>query len=427
MGIIAEVRHELCKTNFAAIFQISREFKMATRIQVNIQQTHVSPTYVSLLSRLPLNLPFSFFSSLFSFSLLSFNFARNSNTVLFSTLFSFMKAQQLAHSSAMPDTGGHELTPSLASTVQETSIASTTSSGSSCVDNTGEEGGNFLLFLRRFGFGWSALVLVLAFSKLSIASFRLWNNIKVSSQLLYLQEHTVGLASDNIKKNERNIYDQRKKNQLVLTRRLRCSEMSHLPFTSLTFRFISSVVAGNTTSVPGRKNTNADFISLQPPDQIISESVGVVFLFEVLRAHRRMLAGFPMSTFRFHKIDPLLPSLLLFAFTFTEKRYGMKEYPFLFVSNIATTENNTFLRHGFTSDGSHNFWNSQSGFYVTNYTRPIPFRKVPRLGNGFWNLDFPPLWKFVKNSGFNQKQKFLRHFAQNYTKICLSKKHFRGL
>ena len=100
----------------------------------------------------------------------------------------------------MPDTGGHELTPSLASTVQETSIASTTSSGSSCVDNSGEEGGNFLLFLRRFGFGWSALVLVLAFSKLSIASFRLWNNIKVRSQLLYLQEHTVGLASDNIKK-----------------------------------------------------------------------------------------------------------------------------------------------------------------------------------------------------------------------------------
>ena len=269
MGIIAEVRHELCKTNFAAIFQISREFKMATRIQVNIQQTHVSPTYVSLLSRLPLNLPFSFFSSLFSFSLLSFNFARNSNTVLFSTLFSFMKAQQLAHSSAMPDTGGHELTPSLASTVQETSIASTTSSGSSCVDNTGEEGGNFLLFLRRFGFGWSALVLVLAFSKLSIASFRLWNNIKVSSQLLYLQEHTVGLASDN---------KQKMKETWSMEERSTCFdkqtdwswEMSPLPFVLLTYRFIYSVVAWNTRSVPGLKNTNSNSVSLQPPNQIIS-------------------------------------------------------------------------------------------------------------------------------------------------------------
>ena len=134
-----------------------------------------------------------------------------------------------------------------------------------------------------------------------------------------------------------------------------------------------------------------DFIPFQPPDQIISESVGVVLLFEVLRAHRRMLGGFPMSTFRFNKIDPLLPSLLLFAFTFTVKRYGMKQYPFLFASNIATTENNTFLRHGFTSDGSHNLRNSQSGFYVTNYTRPISFRQAHQLGNGFSNLAFPPL------------------------------------
>ena len=130
--------------------------------------------------------------------------------------------------------------------------------------------------------------------------------------------------------------------------------MSHLPFTSFTFKFIYIIVARNTRSVPSRKNTNADFISFQPPDQIISESVGVVLLFEVLRAHRRMLGGFPMSMFRFNKIDPLLPSLLLFAFTFTVKRYGMKQYPFLFASNIATTENNTFLKHGFTADGIHN-------------------------------------------------------------------------
>ena len=82
---------------------------------------------------------------------------------------------------------------------------------------------------------------------------------------------------------------------------------------------------------------------------------------------------------------------LLFAFTFTVKRYGMKQYPFLFASNIATTENNTFLRHGFTSDGSHNLRNSQSGFYVTNYTRPIPFRQAHQLGNEFSNLASPPL------------------------------------
>ena len=35
---------------------------------------------------------------------------------------------------------------------------------------------------------------------------------------------------------------------------------------------------------------------------------------------------------------------LLFGVRFTVKRYGMKKYPFLFVSNIATTENNTSFR-----------------------------------------------------------------------------------
>ena len=36
---------------------------------------------------------------------------------------------------------------------------------------------------------------------------------------------------------------------------------------------------------------------------------------------------------------------LLFGVIFTVKRYEMKKYPFLFVPNIATTENNTSFRH----------------------------------------------------------------------------------
>ena len=41
-----------------------------------------------------------------------------------------------------------------------------------------------------------------------------------------------------------------------------------------------------------------DFISFQPPDQIISESVDVVLLFEVLRAHRRMLGARVLKSLR---------------------------------------------------------------------------------------------------------------------------------
>ena len=66
---------------------------------------------------------------------------------------------------------------------------------------------------------------------------------------------------------------------------------------------------------------------------------------------RAAYADDPLADEEWLELYPLLPSLLLFAFTFTVKRYGMKQYPFLFASNIATTENNTFLRHGFTSDG----------------------------------------------------------------------------
>ena len=85
--------------------------------------------------------------------------------------------------------------------------------------------------------------------------------------------------------------------------------------------YLQCCCSTDTTSVTGRKNTNADSIYLQPPNQNISESVGVVFLCKLLkhlvRAHHRLMLGawFPMSTFRFNKIDPLPPSLLLFALT----------------------------------------------------------------------------------------------------------------
>ena len=68
----------------------------------------------------------------------------------------------------------NELPLSLASTGPERSIASTACTGSSCVDSDGEDReDNLLSFLHlRFGFG-SALVLLLAVSELSSASFRL--------------------------------------------------------------------------------------------------------------------------------------------------------------------------------------------------------------------------------------------------------------
>jgi len=108
----------------------------------------------------------------------------------------------------------------------------------------------------------------------------------------------------------------------------------------------------------------------------------------------------PNARVLIYKIDPLSPSPLLFGVSFTIKRHGMKQYPFLFVSNIATTKNNTSLGRIasvlISYDQNHNtlqlakiiVW---SGFYVTNYTQPIPFLQVPQLGNGLSNLDFPPL------------------------------------
>ena len=148
-------------------------------------------------------------------------------------------------------------------------------------------------------------------------------------------------------------------------------------------------------SVFGPKNTNADFISLQPPIQIISKSVGVVFLCEVLRVHRRMLGGFPVSTFSQNRST----FAFIFAFRthFYRKRvwdeavsfslcfkhcYSRKNTQALFRPSQALIEVTTREAHSELS---------KSGFYFMNYTQPIPFRQVPRLGNGFSNLNFPPL------------------------------------
>ena len=96
--------------------------------------------------------------------------------------------------------------------------------------------------------------------------FCLWNNIQVKSQLLHLQEHTVGLASDNEQKMKETFTINERKTSLFWRQKTDwCWEIDHLSFASLTFRFIDSVVAQNTTRVHGLKITNADSNSLQPP------------------------------------------------------------------------------------------------------------------------------------------------------------------
>ena len=77
----------------------------------------------------------------------------------------------------------------------------------------------------------------------------------------------------------------------------------------------------------------------------------------------------------------------------------MKQYPLLFASNIVTAGKKHISQALFrpsqalievTTREAHSEL-SNSGFYVTNYTRPIPFQQVLQLGNGFSNFDFPPL------------------------------------
>ena len=156
----------------------------------------------------------------------------------------------------------------------------------------------------------------------------------------------------------------------------------------------------NTTSVFPRKNTNADFISLQPPNQIISKSVGVVFL--DLRSAQstspnarcvpseHVLISENRSTFAFHFAfrthfyrkriwDEAVSLSLCFEHCYSRKQHIS---PALFRPSQASIVVTT--REAYSE-------RSKSGFYVTNYPRPIPFRQILRLGNGFLNLDFPPL------------------------------------
>ena len=118
-----------------------------------------------------------------------------------------------------------------------------------------------------------------------------------------------------------------------------------------------------------------------------------------MRKTRAAYADDPLADEEWLELYPLLPSLLLFAFTFTVKRYGMKHYPFLFASNIATTENNTFLRHGFTSDGSHNLRNSV-GVLRHELHSTHSFRQAHQLGNGTFHflsgVPSPPKINFAK-------------------------------
>lgn len=56
------------------------------------------------------------------------------------------------------------------------------------------------------------------------------------------------------------------------------------------------------------------------------------------------------------------------------------------------------------------------GFMLQIALDSFPFGKFRGSVMVFRISDFPPLWKFIENSGFNQKQK-MRHFTQNYKKI----------
>ena len=121
--------------------------------------------------------------------------------------------------------------------------------------------------LLWFCFVWTAvekarrlrLISTCTGTKLSIS------RIKTASQLLYLQENTEVLASVN----EQNMTGRLTDAEKYLTFRLLRSLL----------RFTCSLVARTERgSVLVRKNTNADFISLQPPNQIISKWVVVVFL-----------------------------------------------------------------------------------------------------------------------------------------------------
>lgn len=83
-------------------------------------------------------------------------------------------------------------------------------------------------------------------------------------------------------------------------------------------------------------------------------------------------------------------------------------------NNIATAENNTSLRHhGFSSDEVTTSKAHSPSFTSRMTFDPFPFSKF--RGSVMCFRVLPPLWKFIEDSSFNQKQIFFRHFDQNYT------------
>ena len=116
------------------------------------------------------------------------------------------------------------------------------------------------------------------------------------------------------------------------------------------------------------------------PQQIISESVDVVFLCEVLRAHRRMLAGFPV------RLDLIKSSDFLLRFCFPD---FFRKVVWDEGESLSLCFEYCYSRKQHNSDRSHSTRSSQSGFYVTNCTRPIPASSADMYS--ILNLDFPPL------------------------------------
>ena len=75
-------------------------------------------------------------------------------------------------------------------------------------------------------------------------------------------------------------------------------------------------------------------------------------------------------------------------------------------------------------------WRSEElkpGFYITNHTRPIPFGRILRLGNGFSKLVFSAVWKFIENSSFDQKPKFFSPFCSAWHNDSSGPKNFSRL
>lgn len=79
------------------------------------------------------------------------------------------------------------------------------------------------------------------------------------------------------------------------------------------------------------------------------------------------------------------------------------------VLNIAPAKDNTFLKHFFQlwlacSDQIRNQCNSSLGFKSQITLDPYPFGEFCGPCYGLSNLDSSPLWKFIDNSSFHQKQ-----------------------